>query len=80
MKRVGIVGFGHLGLTFLLNLIPVQINIRFLMRIYKGKYITEKLLADKNFELIFVWNRSPIDDKSLDKKYVLTNLDDFIHQ
>ena len=45
-----------------------------------GKYITEKLLIDKNFELVFVWNRSPIVDQNLDKKYIIENLEDFSKQ
>jgi len=55
MKRVGILGYGHLG-----------------------KYLCDRILADtKNFELIFVWNRSPITDTDLDKKYILGDLNDF---
>ncbi|RNA08158.1 L-aspartate dehydrogenase [Brachionus plicatilis] len=54
MKRVGIVGFGHLG-----------------------KYLYDRLSDDKNFEIVFIWNRSRIDDQSIDKKLVLADLEDF---
>lgn len=54
MKRVGIVGFGHLG-----------------------KYLFNKLNNDVNFEIVFIWNRSSINDESIDKKLVLLNLEDF---
>ena len=57
MKRVGIVGYGHLG-----------------------KYLYEKLKIDKNFQVVFVWNRSEIIDENLDKNLLLKNLDDFVKQ
>ena len=41
----------------------------------------EKIANDKkkNFELVFVWNRSKIsDDENLDKSLILDNLDDFV--
>ena len=43
----------------------------------KGKYLSEKILNNNKFEIVFIWNRSPIQDENLDKKYILNNLDDF---
>ncbi len=41
-----------------------------------GQYLVEKIANDSNFELVFVWNRSPINDQNLDKKYILADLND----
>lgn len=54
MKKVGIVGYGHLG-----------------------KYLVQKIQNDPAFDLVFVWNRSTIDDQNLDKRLILENLNDF---
>ena len=58
-RRVGIVGYGHLG-----------------------KYLAEAILNDatasKQFELAFVWNRSPEKiGPEISRDIILTNLDDF---
>lgn len=42
-----------------------------------GKYLCERILNDKNFELVYVWNRSEITDTNFDKKYLLNNIEDF---
>jgi predicted dinucleotide-utilizing enzyme len=42
-----------------------------------GQYLVEKMANDKNFELVFVWNRSPIKDENLDNKYIVTDLNEF---
>ncbi len=56
MKKVGIVGYGHLG-----------------------KFLVEKILNHPNlFKLIFVWNRSEINDSKLDKKFILKDLNEFV--
>jgi predicted dinucleotide-utilizing enzyme len=41
-----------------------------------GQYLVEKMTHDANFELVFVWNRSPINDQNLDKKYIIHDLND----
>lgn len=43
----------------------------------KGKYLCERVLEDPNFELVYVWNRSEITDSNLDKKYILSDLNEF---
>lgn len=42
-----------------------------------GKYLCERIVADANFELVFVWNRSEIVDANLDKKLIITDITDF---
>lgn len=37
----------------------------------------ERVLEDPNFELVYVWNRSEITDSNLDKKYILSDLNEF---
>jgi aspartate dehydrogenase len=56
MKKIGIIGYGHLG-----------------------QYLVERILKlSDQFELVFVWNRSPINnDCSLDQKYILKDLENF---
>ena len=47
-------------------------------KILLGQYLTERLLSDdKKFQVCFVWNRSAITDESLDKKFIITDLNDF---
>lgn len=42
-----------------------------------GKYLLDKIINNSNFELEFVWNRSPIQDDKIDKSRILENLNDF---
>jgi aspartate dehydrogenase len=45
-----------------------------------GKYLCEKIMADSNFELVYVWNRSEITDTSLNKSLILSDINDFYKQ
>lgn len=54
MKRVGIIGFGHLG-----------------------KYLYNRLKDDSNFKIVFIWNRSQIEDDSIDRELILSNIEEF---
>ena len=54
----------------------------YLLGLNLGKYLIEKISNSEKerFELVFVWNRSEIVDESLDKKYILKELNDFNKQ
>ena len=73
-KKIGIVGYGHLGF---LEVIMIFLKILNLFNSIKGKYLIEKILNNERFELVFVWNRSEINDENLNKKFILKDLDEF---
>jgi hypothetical protein len=76
-KKVAIVGYGHLGIDSNLALYFIMYFLFFYY--LQGKFLTENILNDKQnrFELVFVWNRSEINDENLDKKYILNDLNEF---